>query len=90
MSLQVFSQDRTKVSGIVTDAATNETLPFVNLVFAGKNVGTITDYSGKYEVVTQWASDSIKVSFVGYQSQAKFVKIGGNSKNKLSIGIYLT
>ncbi|RLD26501.1 MAG: carboxypeptidase-like regulatory domain-containing protein [Bacteroidetes bacterium] len=80
MSLQVFSQDRTKVNGIITDAATNEALPFVNIVFNGKNVGTITDYNGKYEIITQWASDSIKVSFIGYKSQAKFVVIGETQK----------
>ena len=74
------AQLRTKVSGIVTDAATNEALPFVNLIFVGKSVGTITDYNGKYEIISQWASDSIKVSFVGYEPQTIFVKTGETQK----------
>jgi hypothetical protein len=74
------SQVKTKVSGIVTDASTGETLPFVNLIFVGKNIGTITDYNGRFEIVSQWASDSIKASFIGYQSQTKYIKPGGSYK----------
>ena len=74
------AQARTKVSGIITDAKTNEPLPFVNLIFVGKSIGTITDYNGKYEIISQWASDSIKVSFVGYEPQTKFVKNGETQK----------
>jgi len=76
--LATFAQVKTRVSGIITDAATGETLPFVNLVFVGKNIGTITDYDGRYEITTQWASDSLKVSFIGYKSQTKHVKKGKN------------
>ena len=74
------AQDRTKVNGVITDAVTGETLPFVNLIFVGKNIGTITDYNGKYEIISQWASDSLQVSFIGYESQTVFVKKGINQK----------
>lgn len=70
-----FSQ-YTKVSGTVSDKATGEPLPFVNITFKGKNIGTITDIDGKYEINTQWGSGILMASFVGYNSQEMQVKIG--------------
>ncbi len=36
------------VTGVVTDASTNETLPGVNIVIAGTTSGFVTDTDGKY------------------------------------------
>jgi len=79
-SVPAEAQVKTKVVGFITDAETKEPLPFVNLVFVGKNIGTITDYNGRFELVSQWASDSLKVTFIGYKSKTKFVKTGENQK----------
>ncbi len=67
----VAAQKMTKVRGTVIDAKTKEPLPFVNIIFVGKNIGTITDYNGKYSIETQWASNKLKASFIGYKSQYK-------------------
>ena len=67
----VAAQKMTKVRGTVIDAKTKEPLPFVNIIFVGKNIGTITDYNGKYSIETQWASNKLKASFIGYESQYK-------------------
>ena len=43
---------KTAVSGKVTDAATGETLPFVNVVFVDTKSGTTTDLDGNYSIET--------------------------------------
>jgi hypothetical protein len=73
---QAKSQQMTTIRGIVTDSLTNEPLPFVNIVFQGKNIGTTTDFDGKFTLNTQWASNSIKASFVGYHPVVKKINTG--------------
>ncbi len=48
----VFAQEKTKVKGVITDAESGDPLPFVNVAFVGKNVGTTTDFNGKYQLDT--------------------------------------
>jgi hypothetical protein len=64
--LQFFAQ-KTKVYGWVTDAATGDTLPFVNVMFIDSKIGTTTDIEGKYVLESYYATDSILISFVGYK-----------------------
>lgn len=73
-----FAQDITRIRGKVIDANTKEPLPFVSIVFTGKNIGTITDFNGVYSIETQWASDKIQASYLGYISQTKELVIGDN------------
>ncbi|MBK9147782.1 MAG: carboxypeptidase-like regulatory domain-containing protein [Flavobacteriales bacterium] len=56
----------TKVSGTITDAATGETLPGVNILFRDSRVGTTTDIDGAYSIDTYYATDSLLFSFIGY------------------------
>ena len=70
----------TRISGIVRDSITKEPLPFVNVVFVGKNIGAVTDYRGQYSIVTQWGSDQLQASFVGYKSTVKKVISESNQK----------
>ncbi len=73
---KVKSQQLTTVRGIVTDSITNEPLPFVNIIFQGKNIGTTTDFDGKFSISSQWASSIIKASFVGYHPFVKKIILG--------------
>ncbi|MBV2247962.1 MAG: DUF5686 and carboxypeptidase regulatory-like domain-containing protein [Lentimicrobium sp.] len=66
-----IGQKYVNIKGRVTDAKTKEPLPFVNVVFVGKNIGTITDYNGDYSISTQWASSQLQASFIGYKKQVK-------------------
>ena len=74
-----YSQEKTKVKGTITDAATGEPLPFVNVAFVGKSVGTTTDFNGKYQMDTKWGSDVVQASFMGYEMMEKPVKQGENN-----------
>jgi hypothetical protein len=79
-SSALFSQKLTSVKGMVTDAQTKEPLPFVNVAFLGTPVGTTTDLDGTYSIDTKWGSDSLQVSFVGYELATVPVKLGTNQK----------
>ena len=72
------AQKMTRVRGTVIDAKTKEPLPFVNIVFEGKNIGTTTDYNGKYSIDTQWPSNRLIASYVGYKKQYKNIIKGKN------------
>lgn len=71
-----LGQKSTRVRGKVIDAKTGEPLPFVNVSFVGKNVGTTTGFDGKYMLDTKWGSDSVQASFIGYKAQTRFVVEG--------------
>jgi hypothetical protein len=80
LSINTNAQDMTRVYGKVIDAKTKETLPFVNIYFIGKNIGTTTDYNGEYEIETQWASNTIAASYVGYADMKKKIVKGKSQR----------
>ncbi len=65
----VSHAQKTKVYGVITDAATGEPLPFVNVIFQGTKSGTTSNLMGEYSIESYYAADSIIVSFVGYIKQ---------------------
>ena len=82
---EIYAQQMTKVSGKIIDASTKEPLPFVAVKFVGKNIGAITDYDGHYSIETQWASNKIEASFLGYEKQTKLVVVGKNQVINFSL-----
>lgn len=90
LSLCVFSfnhkasaQVKRHVWGTVYDTLTKEPLPFVNIKFVGTSVGATTDINGEFEIQTEWGSDSLEFSFLGYQK--KVIYIAPNQKIKATI-----
>ena len=73
-----YSQKMTHIKGKVVNAKTNEPIPFVNIIFVGKNIGTITDYKGEYTLETQWASNKIQALYMGYYSKFNDVIVEKN------------
>jgi len=76
----LHAQKLTRVYGKVLDAQTKEPLPFVNVYFVGKNIGTTTDYNGEYEIETQWASSKLAASYLGYKDLYKPVITGKSQR----------
>ena len=73
----VHSQNvTTTVKGKVIDKKTREPLPFVNVYFEGRNIGTITDNNGNFKISTKEASKQLSASFMGYYPQTKSVVLG--------------
>ncbi len=57
----------TRVQGKVTDAATGEALPFTSVAFVDSRISTTTDIDGAYSFDTYYATDSLRVTAVGYR-----------------------
>lgn len=67
---------KVRVSGHVTDAATGQPLPFVNVVFKGSGLGTVTDTLGHFLLEAGRRFDSLQVSFTGYYPSTVPVRAG--------------
>lgn len=67
---------QTVVKGKITDANTNEPIPFANVVMKGTTVGSTTDFDGNYQMTTSKPSDSVAVLVVNYKGKAKKIKKG--------------
>src|ERR1700761_501819 len=63
---------QTTIIGVVKDASSNETLPYVNIGIKHTNVGCITQKDGSFNIIVpkEFRNDSLTVSMVGYNDQA--------------------
>src|SRR5690606_14935874 len=67
-ALDDHAQGRGKISGKVTDAATGEALPGVNVVIDGTTMGTATDLEGDYFIANlQPGEYTLRVSSIGFK-----------------------
>jgi TonB-dependent starch-binding outer membrane protein SusC len=71
------STQKIKVTGAITDAATNEPLIGVNIIVEGTSAGTISDMNGKYSLEVPGQNSTLVYSYVGYLSQS--VMVSGQS-----------
>ena len=68
-SLEAFSQ----IHGVVIDSDTGDPIPYLNVYYDGKGVGTITDIDGKYSIDYHPGWNKLTFSMVGYATQVKTV-----------------
>lgn len=61
--------------GVITDSASKEPIPFANLILKGTSIGATTNFDGEYSIESNSKSDTLLVSYVGYYSQYKVVKL---------------
>ena len=64
-NLSAWAQE---VTGTVTDASDNTTLPGVNVVVKGTTIGTVTDIDGNYRIDAAGGSAVLVFSSVGYKA----------------------
>jgi len=81
-----YSQSRV-IRGVVSDKATGEKLPGVNVVEMNQNErvisGTITDLNGEFILKVQSSSNSLQFSFIGYKSHT--AEIGSSTFIEVSL-----
>ena len=68
ISLGLYGQG-IKYMGLVLDEETKEALAFVNLISADGHYGTATDIDGKFSLVLPTGADSIRFSYLGYETR---------------------
>jgi hypothetical protein len=66
----------TRIRGRITDSQTGEALPYVNIVFKGKTIGTISDFSGFFKLETNTPGDSLVFSYMGYAGKTMSIAKG--------------
>jgi hypothetical protein len=74
-SFTAYAQN-TVVSGTITDAQTNQPLPFVSVSFPGTSIGTNSNNRGKYSITTGKTYTQLKYSFVGYKPVIRTIVAG--------------
>lgn len=68
--LSTYSFSQTKISGIIIDVENNEPLPGANVFVKGTQVGTTTDFDGKFEFTSSEKSGTLLVSFLGFETKS--------------------
>lgn len=68
VTLGAFAQNKT-YTGIVLDAANNHPLPGAQVLIRGTNQSAITDAVGRFQFTTSLDSFTVRVQFVGYQTE---------------------
>ncbi len=73
---------RAQITGSITDDATGESIPFASVVYAGKNVASVSDINGKYKIDRKngW---TLSFSSVGYKTE--MVEINSDVHSPLNI-----
>ncbi len=69
--VSTFAYSQNLYKGQVVDASTSEPLAYANVGIVGKNVGTVTDFEGRFQLELPDANDndSIRISLIGYESR---------------------
>lgn len=74
------------VSGVVRDGLTHEPLVFTTIVMKGTQQGIATDAKGKFLLNLPQGNDTLRVSYVGYQTEE--IPITVNKDIQLSINLF--
>ncbi|HEX3008032.1 MAG TPA: SusC/RagA family TonB-linked outer membrane protein, partial [Bacteroidales bacterium] len=80
---EMASFQQLKVTGTVTDAASSEPLPGVNIIVEGTTIGVVTDIDGKYSIEVPSTDKALIFSYVGYSSQT--IAIAGKTVVDVSL-----
>lgn len=75
------------IKGKITDAETNNEIPFVSIGISGQNVGTVTNGNGEFQLkISEELSESeIIISHIGYRKFVKPVKYFIDKENIISL-----
>jgi outer membrane receptor protein involved in Fe transport len=85
--LDVAAQSTGRIAGRVTDAATGEPLPGVNVVIEGTTTGASTDLDGNYFIAhLRPGTYAIKASMIGYRDAIfQDIRVQGNATARVDI-----
>ena len=87
ISSQMYAQDLT-ISGVVTEAGTDFTVPGATIQVKGTTIGTVADFDGNYQFAIPDNATTLVVSFVGYETAE--IEIAGQSVINVALEVSLT
>lgn len=75
------------VEGIITDSATGDVLPFVNIAVSGTTVGTISDMNGEFRLNVPAGMEGKQLAFssVGYSPLSKALPTSPDERMEVSL-----
>ena len=76
----LFAQTVYTITGKITDAQTNDPVPFAGVSLRGKSLGTSTDFEGNFTLKVKVLSDSLVASSMGYKLKAKWIDPSQNTQ----------
>lgn len=65
-ALHCNAQEITKIMGMVRDAQTGDTLPFVSIYFKNTQIGATTGFDGRFSLESRKATDTLVASYIGF------------------------
>lgn len=80
-----FAQDRFTLSGIISDAKSNETLIGVNIASKNTKAFTVTNEYGFYSLTLPKGEYEISISYVGFQTIEETISLTENTKRNYSL-----
>lgn len=80
VSAQLFAQEKYTISGIISDAKTNETLIGVSLQIEETKLFATTNEYGFYSITLPKGEYSLKVSYVGFEESMEKINLTQNTK----------
>ena len=92
-SLASFSQEtnlngitkKFTLSGIITDAGSNETLIGVNIIIPELKTGVTTNEYGFYSITLPQGIYAVQISYLGYQNIEESINLNQNIKNNFKL-----
>ncbi|MFC7358059.1 SusC/RagA family TonB-linked outer membrane protein [Jejudonia soesokkakensis] len=78
LCISTLGYSQTTITGSVTSAATNDPIPFVNVILNNGEKATITDDEGNFSIVSTAETDVLQFSSIGYATMTYVV---GNKTN---------
>jgi outer membrane receptor for ferrienterochelin and colicin len=86
LPINLSAQNHT-ISGKILDGATNESLPFTNILIKGSNRGISADQDGKFTLSLPGDSYNLVFSFIGYKTTEIPVNLTVKDEN-ISVKLY--
>ena len=67
-----------QIHGTVVDSETGDPIPYLNIYYDGKGMGTITDMEGRYSIEYHSGWNELTFSMVGYTTQV--IKVSAQTR----------
>jgi hypothetical protein len=85
ISLTTQAQSTIKISGKVVDSDNNEPLEYASISLKGRSIGTVTNADGRFDfyISAGLSSDTVMISFLGYNPYLAVADILGVTPNKV-------
>lgn len=80
-----LSAQKHTLFGVIKDKTTGESLIGATITVAGKNIGTASNNYGFYSITIPDGTNSVKFSYVGYQTLSKEIELHGETNLNIEL-----